>query len=370
MLSFPFVLRFGALLVNFIISPNCTLGGSDLVCCELDYMTNSSVISKGLININCNALLIKNLTDFPPLNENFKEVKAVEISGTNLKEISSENFKFLTGLRHLNLSGNKITKISQNLFKNNENLKVLDLSGNGIDKIEPGVFDNLKILKSLNLSQNNLSKINSGMLENLESLEDLSFSYNSLERINSDDFKGLKALKVLDLNHNSITKIDSTSFDSLENLQTIKFTGNPCADSPYLSSPDKKYLKEQIQKYIVEKCASNDESTTLRSHNYSFKESIKSASSTANFVLIFGIIQTIVICLIVIALVIILKRKKNQRRRIVIENAKENVYQSLSNFKDINGQFYEIDLCGSVLNTQDVGRRKKNVFYAVAELFI
>lgn len=92
--------------------------------------------------------LPKNLDKF------FKNIEAMYIWSSNLKEITNSDLKPFLNLKFLYLWDNDIQILKSDLFKNNPKIKLLYLSKNKIKKVEKGIFDNLLQLEELDFENN------------------------------------------------------------------------------------------------------------------------------------------------------------------------------------------------------------------------
>jgi len=88
------------------------------------------------------------------LNKFFKNLTAIQIADTGLKEIHQSDLKDFTELKGLYLQANDLEILEENLFKFNLNLDYIYLNLNKITHIDPNVFVKLTKLNSLNLILN------------------------------------------------------------------------------------------------------------------------------------------------------------------------------------------------------------------------
>ena len=98
---------------------------------------------------------------------NFTTLRDLNLSFSNLTDISDNAFKFLTNLEHLNLENSKIKIITSTLFENNLLLTILNCSNCCIEIIEDFSFKNLTNLQILDLKNNNLTNRTANMLSGL-----------------------------------------------------------------------------------------------------------------------------------------------------------------------------------------------------------
>ncbi|XP_070504107.1 adhesin Ata autotransporter-like [Chironomus tepperi] len=88
------------------------------------------------------------------LNKIFKNLKAIFIYTTGLKEVHQSDLKDFPNLKHLSLTKNSLEILEKDLFEFNPNLENIYLNSNKISHIDPNVFDKLTNLKTLYLSSN------------------------------------------------------------------------------------------------------------------------------------------------------------------------------------------------------------------------
>ncbi|XP_070504851.1 leucine-rich repeat-containing G-protein coupled receptor 6-like [Chironomus tepperi] len=88
------------------------------------------------------------------INDAFPFLKGLQITNSNLKKITAENFEKLESLAYLNLHGNMIEELNKNLFHKNKLLTEIDLSSNKIKKIHPTAFTGILKITKLDLKSN------------------------------------------------------------------------------------------------------------------------------------------------------------------------------------------------------------------------
>lgn len=88
------------------------------------------------------------------VNEIFKNILALAVTESKLREICHEDLQNFPHLRYLNLRSNELSVIESNLFKANVELETIVLSFNKIKQIDDGAFDNLPNLSNLYVEHN------------------------------------------------------------------------------------------------------------------------------------------------------------------------------------------------------------------------
>lgn len=120
-------------------------------------VSNSGVHSNGKTNNDVIAFMAngKTIHRFPQgLNSIFKNLKAIQIYGSHLKEIHQSDFMFFPKLENLHFHNNDVQVLEEGLFSFNPNLTFINLDNNKIAEVHPDVFDHLSKLIILNLQSN------------------------------------------------------------------------------------------------------------------------------------------------------------------------------------------------------------------------
>lgn len=179
----------------------------------------------------------------------------LDVSSSQLKEISPSSFVMMPSLLHLNLSHNfQLNTIPVKLFQPLTTLNVLDLSYNSLKALSPelfvkciqlewlslannmigeipeNVFDVLNNLLYLNLAGNNISNLKSGIFVGLRSLKELNLKKNHLTTFKGEFFITWKSngtmIEKMDLSDNQISYLFPTSFKVHPNLRVINLARN------------------------------------------------------------------------------------------------------------------------------------------------
>ena len=130
----------------------------------------------------------------------FNQLKEINLSGNDIKDIESLCYTNLQFLEYLNLSNNKIEKIETLGEINSKELKYLFIQNNQIKDINVLVDDNFPILEILRLENNNIN-------EKSESFKKLVQNYNSSKTIlikNKSEIDVIQRKYKLDNNKNVI----------------------------------------------------------------------------------------------------------------------------------------------------------------------
>jgi Leucine-rich repeat (LRR) protein len=122
------------------------------------------------------------------------------------------NVTNLINMKRLDLTFNNLKQVSLHLLSNLKSLLWLDLSNSQITKLDYGCFKDFKATIGLNLSKNRISSLPLGIFVGLDNLNYLDLSRNQIKALEEGVFHNLRRLKELNLNYNSV---------SLENVQNI-----------------------------------------------------------------------------------------------------------------------------------------------------
>ena len=153
----------------------------------------------------------------------YEDLKSLDLSNNQLKDLSQESFNCLANLEVLNISFNSLENLSSVIFSNLSNLNTLDLSNNQISRFQILTLTNLKFLK---LDYNKLQSINRGTFKNLINLRHLDVSSNHIARIQENSFENLKNLTVLYIQNNNLKYLSIDLFKGLLNLVVFNSSNN------------------------------------------------------------------------------------------------------------------------------------------------
>ena len=182
-------------------------------------------------------------------------LEEVDLSDSNLEEITGDAFESTPSLKMLNLSKNRIRRIDPNSFRvlgrslsslniNNglrmrtfpctilaplNSLINLNLMNNDIDSFSrpEDCFNSLIHVQNVALDFNSLKSLSTDLFKPLSSeLVSLSLSFNKITQIDSGTFNELDSLQSLDLSYNHIRKLETLSFANLRNIRSINLEGN------------------------------------------------------------------------------------------------------------------------------------------------
>ncbi|CAG4979636.1 unnamed protein product [Parnassius apollo] len=158
-----------------------------------------------------------------------------DASNCGLEEIGNDSLKTFTALSQINLSGNNIKSISTEVFSRCPRLVDINLAYNKLTTLNVKVFEKNKELGKLNLQGNPLKVLSAEIFVYTPILTTLDMSHaelTSLWKVVKDHQVGLlNNLSFLNVSHNRITEIKQTELDSLNKLRTLDISNNPLACS-------------------------------------------------------------------------------------------------------------------------------------------
>lgn len=153
-------------------------------------------------------------------------IRALDLSGTDLNSIDSKSFIGLYRVETLQLNRNDIDEIASGTFDDLHSLELLNLSSNRIRKLNPGCFSGLDSLKVLLLADNRLDTIETNVFVNLNDLQVLDLQKNYLKNLENDRFKGVPNLLELHLAKNKLETLKNGVFQYLPELRLLNLRDN------------------------------------------------------------------------------------------------------------------------------------------------
>ncbi|XP_013176241.1 PREDICTED: uncharacterized protein LOC106124291 [Papilio xuthus] len=158
-----------------------------------------------------------------------------DASNCGLEEIENDSLKTFTALSQINLSGNNIKSISTEVFSRCPRLVDINLAYNKLTTLEIKVFEKNKDLGKLNLQGNPLKVLSAEIFVFTPILTTLDMSHAELTSLwkmeKNLPTTLLNNLSFLNVSHNRITEIKQTELDSLNKLRTLDIGNNPLACS-------------------------------------------------------------------------------------------------------------------------------------------
>lgn len=160
--------------------------------------------------------------DVPPT------VTGFDLSGNNISEIRSSDFKTLKLLVWLDLKNNGIRRVDGGAFAGLTSLQKLNLNGNHLGSLPARLFDGLQNLTELRVYGNQITWVAPSALEPLVSLTFLDISKNPLEGKAIQAILQLPNLRELLLARNNMSAFHSEELSNTSlKLKSLDLTGNP-----------------------------------------------------------------------------------------------------------------------------------------------
>ena len=182
-------------------------------------------------------------------------LEEVDLSGSDLDEISDGAFESSPALKYLDLSNNRLRRVEPNALKSIgrslhwlnlesglrtrsfpcestvnhlHSLHFLNLMNNDLESFSNphNCFDNLVQLKILVLDFNSLKSLSSSLLKPLNEMSFFSVSWNKITTVESQTFNELDSLETIDMSYNHLTRIKSMAFANLRSLRHINLENN------------------------------------------------------------------------------------------------------------------------------------------------
>lgn len=154
--------------------------------------------------------------------KNFKKLRSLDISFTQLTDAQLEDICECSGLEVLDVSDTEITDDGAKFLSRLTNLKMLDVSSCNISTKGLQYFSELKNIEVLGLS---LTKIDSDIsaLKGLSKLRSLNVSDTDLEDDSLITLAGLESLALLDIASTEITDVGLGHLSKAESLRFLSF---------------------------------------------------------------------------------------------------------------------------------------------------
>ncbi|XP_072376803.1 uncharacterized protein [Diabrotica undecimpunctata] len=137
----------------------------------------------------------------------------IEISDSNISDVTPAAFINVPFTTYLKLSGNFINTIQPGAFAGLHNLEQLDLDNNQIVNISQGIFNSLVQLRFLDLSKNKINSINPNFLTGIIYLSSLNFAENALKSFDGVVLGQNNYFNMLNLSDNNISFINLSKFN-------------------------------------------------------------------------------------------------------------------------------------------------------------
>jgi hypothetical protein len=165
-----------------------------------------------------------------------QKVKAINLSGNNLKGALPDKIYTLTDLRYIYISFNQVSGTINDNIGNLKKLEVLWASNNQITGHIPGGIGSTDSLKTLYLNDNQFDGSVPDTIGSLHKLENINLSNNEFSGALPHSLGNLHNLKYLILNTNSFSDSIPDELVNLTKLRTLKLDHNKFSYIPNLTS--------------------------------------------------------------------------------------------------------------------------------------
>ncbi|WP_380589124.1 T9SS type A sorting domain-containing protein [Saccharicrinis sp. FJH65] len=164
-----------------------------------------------------------------------QKVKAINLSGNNLKGVLPDEIYTLTDLRYIYISFNQVSGALKDGIGNLNMLEVLWASNNQMSGHIPAGIGSTDSLKTLYLNDNQFDGSVPETMGTLHKLENINLSKNSFSGAIPHSIGNLLNLKYLILNDNGFTDSVPDELANLSKLRTLKLDNNYFTYIPDLS---------------------------------------------------------------------------------------------------------------------------------------
>ncbi|KAH8380039.1 hypothetical protein KR009_008615 [Drosophila setifemur] len=160
------------------------------------------------------------------LFETFPYLKTLDVSSTNIVELTRNAFSAARNLTILNLAYNNLTSIQTSVFIGASSLMRLDLSYNDITSLSVNAFCGLQTISQIFLTGNQLKEVNSDIFKENEYLEKVSLEGNLLTSIQPEVFRNMRRIKEVNLSNNQLVHIHPDTFSEAASLENLVLSYN------------------------------------------------------------------------------------------------------------------------------------------------
>ncbi|KAH8295685.1 hypothetical protein KR018_003207 [Drosophila ironensis] len=160
------------------------------------------------------------------LFETFPYLKTLDVSRTNIVELTRNAFSAASNLTFLNLAYNNLTSIQTSVFIGANSLMRLDLSYNDISSLSVNAFCGLQSISQIFLTGNQLKELHSDIFKDNEYLEKVSFEGNLLTTVQPEVFRNMRRIKEVNLSSNQLIQIHPDTFAEAASLENLMLSYN------------------------------------------------------------------------------------------------------------------------------------------------
>lgn len=157
---------------------------------------------------------------------NYNNLVSLDLSSNRVAKLGAGVFEYQRNLKYLNLSNNDLRNVSKDSLKGLRALVELDLSYNNLEELHKASFRELNSLSVLRLSNNQLTYLESGLLEVSNHLQELHLDNNQLLEVPYSALASVLMLRYLCLSNNLIDAVDEDHVPNLTHLKVLLLDGN------------------------------------------------------------------------------------------------------------------------------------------------
>lgn len=157
---------------------------------------------------------------------NYNNLVSLDLSFNKIQKLGAGIFEYQRNLKHLNLSNNEIRNISKDSLKGLRALVNLDLSFNNLEEFHKLAFKELHSLRVLKLSNNQITYLETGLFQAAKYLEELWLDNNQLLEVPYAVFADVVVLQYLSLSNNLVDSVGEDQMPNLTDLRTLLLDGN------------------------------------------------------------------------------------------------------------------------------------------------
>ncbi len=157
-------------------------------------------------------------------------ITSLDLSGTSLTTLKTDDFADLVSLTTLNLSNNALTDLPAGIFDDTPSLSSITLANNQLSSLPVGLFTGLSFLNTVDLSGNGITRLSGGTFSGLSALTAINLSNNKLSTLPVGIFEGLTSLNQLSLSGNTVDPLQigvSLQKVGINQFKAIAPTGAP-----------------------------------------------------------------------------------------------------------------------------------------------
>lgn len=156
----------------------------------------------------------------------FVDVRDMDISQSEVTDISRGSFEGAKHLVYLNMSHNNISELRASIFVEAMSLFMLDLSHNRIATVDKFAFVNAQSMSRLMLAHNRIGELPAQTFREMKFLEQIFLNDNQLVAIDSALFANNIYLQKIVIDNNRILTLDMAEFTKCVHLELIQVSGN------------------------------------------------------------------------------------------------------------------------------------------------